>query len=30
MQKRLARLRDPKRPAVESLLRERRAAAARE
>ncbi len=30
MQKRLARLRDPKHPAVESLLRERRAAAARE
>jgi AbrB family looped-hinge helix DNA binding protein len=30
MQKRLARLRDPKNPAVDSLLRERRAAAARE
>ena len=30
MQQRLARLRDPKNPAVDSLLRERRAAAARE
>ncbi|MBN8726473.1 MAG: AbrB/MazE/SpoVT family DNA-binding domain-containing protein [Xanthomonadales bacterium] len=30
MQKRLAHLRDPKDPAVDSLLRERRAAASRE
>jgi AbrB family looped-hinge helix DNA binding protein len=30
MQKRLARLRDPKNPAVDALLRERRAAAAQE
>ncbi|MGH8191531.1 MAG: AbrB/MazE/SpoVT family DNA-binding domain-containing protein [Rhodanobacteraceae bacterium] len=30
MQKRLARLRDPNHPAVDELIRERRAAAARE